>query len=289
MRALLLRTALNAYLDGLDEGFFLDLLLLLLEILFSDDLLEEAKSRRERPIEKNATGRNPAHPDEEDDHHHEHHDARSPGLLTRRLEERHDRGRDGHDHEEHKEKDVGERIADAFRVESGRHGNREVGNDVVEAHSELATSEVTQFVPQNLEQDDEDGELDEHRQTAGHRVEAGLLIDLHGLFGDFLLIASVFLLNLQEFGLQLLHLEIGHVLAALQGEKNKTNHQSDDDDGEAPVADELSQLVQQPRCPVENVIPHLKQILSRGFQTLSDIRELDRSHRDATGCNDKSA
>ncbi len=50
-----------------------------------------------------------------------------------------------------------------------------------------------------------DGHLDEHRHQAAGRADPGLLVELHLLLGQLLLVFTVFLLELGNLGLHVLH------------------------------------------------------------------------------------
>ena len=75
---------------------------------------------------------------------------------------------------------------------------------------------------QNPIHDEEDGHLQEQRQTRGQRIDLVLLVELHHLFVELLAIVFVLGLKLLHFGLQALHFE--HALGALQSQWGDQHH-----------------------------------------------------------------
>ena len=240
-RALLLLAALDVDDDGLGRGLSLVRGLLLAHRFIGDQLLNETETGGKRPVQKNTGGGDEAHPKEHEAHDDEHHHglALVVGVLLQLQGHRCDR----HGDEEKEEDDVGKGVGDATDTVRVAHGLGKVRQDVVETHIEAGTGVIADLPAQHLEEDDEDGHLNQHGQAACQRVEAGFAVDLHRLLGKTLLITGVKLLDLLEAGLYFLHLEARFELLALQGEQNRADDQGDDDDGEAPVANEQCELV----------------------------------------------
>ena len=70
--------------------------------------------------------------------------------------------------------------------------------------------------------DEEDGHLQQQRQTRGQGIHLVLLVELHHLFVELLAIVFVLGLKLLHFRLQALHFE--HALGALQGQWGDQHH-----------------------------------------------------------------
>jgi len=97
---------------------------------------------------------------------------------------------------------------------------------------------------EHREEGDEDGNLDQHRQAARHRIDLVLAVERHGLLLHLLRIVLELGLNLLELGLQ--HLHALHALVALAGQRpEKHPHQNGkQDDGNAIVGDEFVEEVE---------------------------------------------
>ena len=245
--------ALDVDLNLLGEVELGDLFLaLLLENAVGDELLDKAQARGQSPVQNDAGGGDPCHVDEheaeEDEHHPGHGLVVLVGVL---LDELIPHGAN----RENDEEDAEDAIPQA-KAGVG-HGEGEVGQDVVEAHCQLAFNLVVgQLEAQGLEQDDEDGHLDQHGQAACEGVESHLLIQLHHLLRETLLVVCVLLLQGLDLGLQLLHAEGGLQLLLLHREEQQADDDGDDADRKTPVTNELCQLVEQRGAAVKYRIPH---------------------------------
>ena len=96
-----------------------------------------------------------------------------------------------------------------------------------------------------LKKPDEDRDLDEHRQAAAGGIDAVLLVELHHLFVHLAALGDVGL-GLLILGPQSLdlRLELGHLghgfrAAVGQGKEEDLDEEGQDNDGEAPVGDEV--------------------------------------------------
>ena len=102
-------------------------------------------------------------------------------------------------------------------------------------------------VVQRLPEPDEDRQLDQGRQAASQRVDPVLLVEGHGLPALLLLVVLVFLLDLLEQGLEVLHLLGGHRLLAAEREHEHADQQRQQDDRDAVIALRAAEDARDPR------------------------------------------
>src|SRR2546423_1957428 len=79
----------------------------------------------------------------------------------------------------------------------------------------------------------------EHRQTAAHRIDAALLVELHLLLLELRAVASVLLLDVVHRGRELLHGARRTDLSAEDREEREADGDRDDHDGEPEVVNEV--------------------------------------------------
>ena len=129
------------------------------------------------------------------------------------------------------------------RAELGRQRHREqrgvrralelVGRPAVQGRVGVVRVEPAQHV----EQAQEDGDLQEHREAAHERVGLLDLVQLHHFFLERLPVTLVLLLQLLDLGLQCLHRPLGLDLLDEDGEEDdaQRHHQEDDREDPGPV------------------------------------------------------
>ena len=112
------------------------------------------------------------------------------------------------------------------------------------------------MVAQNREECKEDGHLHKHGQATRQRVELVLGIELGHLGIETLGVISILRLQLLKQGGH--HLHLGHGLLLLEGQrqKQKTNDDGKDDDGEAPVTQETLKALDAVEEEGDQPIPH---------------------------------
>ena len=102
---------------------------------------------------------------------------------------------------------------------------------------------------------EEDRNLDHHRQAAGHRIDAVLLIERHRLLRDALAIVAMLLLQLFDLRLQLLHRFRGSEGFHGEGQHQRLDDDGEGDDAESRAAEQRAQTVQRVREEFDVLVP----------------------------------
>ena len=132
------------------------------------------------------------------------------------------------------------------------------------------------MVAQNREKSEEDGHLHKHGQTTRQGVELVLSIKLGHLSIEALGVISILRLQLLKQGSD--HLHLGHGLLLLEGQrqKQKTNDDRKDDDGETPVTQETLKALDAVEEEGDQPIPHRSSV-SKIMSTDVDVPLPNRS------------
>ena len=129
-----------------------------------------------------------------------------------------------------------------------------------------------------MKQRHEDRHLQQHGQTARQRVELHLGVELLHLFLQARLIVSVLALQLLHERLHLLHLKRRFRLLVHQRRDQNTEDDRHDDDGQAPVAAEVIEEMDNVEYPVLKYVPHVQLFLPLYQRSpRDDLKEQDRS------------
>ena len=105
--------------------------------------------------------------------------------------------------------------------------------------------DVMHGVVHNAQETEQHQHGEQHRQTAGHGIEAVLLLQLHHFFLLFLGIVFVLLLDLVHQRLEHRHLGGGFLLVDGQREQQQLQNQGGNDHRYRVVADEVVQYLHQ--------------------------------------------
>ena len=85
----------------------------------------------------------------------------------------------------------------------------------------------------NVVEDDQEGELDEHREAAASRVHFLLLVEAHQLFVQLCPVLRPLVLLLEFLDLRLDSLHGDHGFRALHGQRGKRPHDQDGENGDS--------------------------------------------------------